>query len=185
MDAMTSQHAWDQALERLLLLFESMDLGGIEHRHRAAMEILDDAKERFLPDSGLSAMEVTMDVVGERLENWFTKALGESADRVRNRTAAGLLAWRVTGGAGRWGDLLLEGDPPAELRQAFANVRAQTGPDLAFSSMTHREMDYGPLESIAQETWHRFAWAPLLKAVIFWTAVFFVLLAIHDHFFSR
>lgn len=74
-------------------------------------------------------------------------------------------------------------DLPNDLRQAFENVRAQTGPDLAFSSMTHREMDYGPLESLAQETWHRFAWAPLLKAVIFWTAIFFLALAIHDHFY--
>ncbi len=183
MDAINTQETWDEALERLLLLFESMDLAGIEHRHRTALQLIEHARQRFNPDLGLSTTEVTMDVVGESLEGWFTKALGESADRVRNRTAAGLLAWRVTGGSQRWGDVLLAGDPPADLRRAFESVRAQTGPDLAFSSMTHREMDYGPMESIAQETWHRFAWAPLLTAVIFWTAIFFLALAIHDHFF--
>ena len=183
MDAMTTQRDWDEALERLLLLFASMDLGGIEHRHRTALDLIAQAKQRFHPDLGLSTTEVTMDVVGEELECWFTTALGESADRVRNRTAAGLLAWRVTGGSERWGDVLLAGDSPTDLRLAFKNVRAQTGPDLTFSSMTHREMDYGPMESLAQETWHRFAWAPLLKAVVFWTAIFFLALAIHDHFF--
>ncbi len=185
MDAINAQQAWDEALERLMLLFESMDLGGIEHRHRTAFELIGHAKARFHSDPRLSTMEVTMDVVGERLESWFTQALGEKAGRVKNRTAAGLLAWRVTGGSQRWGDILLVGEPPAELRHVFEKVRAQTGPDLAFSSMTHREMDYGPMESIAQETWHRFAWAPLLKAVIFWTFIFFLVLAIHDHFYLQ
>ncbi len=69
MDAMSSQSAWDEALERLLLLFESMDLGGIEHRNRTALELIGHARQRFQPDLGLSPMEVTMDVVEEGLEN--------------------------------------------------------------------------------------------------------------------
>ena len=34
----------------------------------------------------------------------------------------------------------------------------------------------GCAEAIAQETWHRFAWAPIFQALLIWSGVFFLLL---------
>jgi hypothetical protein len=182
MDAMTfSQDDWNEAVDRLFVLFETMDFGGIEHRTRVVMEIVGSVRARDL--NGRAPVEACLDEVDERLKLWFQKALGDSAGQTKNRIATGLLAWNVTGGSSRWGDVILAGEPPEELVRVFSGVRAQTGPDLAISSMTPREMDFGAIESLAQETWHQFAWAPLLRAAILWTIVFFVVLAIHDRFF--
>ncbi len=49
--------------------------------------------------------------------------------------------------------------------------------------MTPRPMDFGAMETIAQETWHRFAWAPILRAAVLWTAIFFAALYAYDQFF--
>lgn len=184
MDAMKSRDSgWDEALIRLLTYFEAMDLGGIEHRTRCALEILNEA--RADSSAHTSAVERCMDRAAQKLDGWFARALGPSASNSSNKLASGLLAWKVTGGSKRWGDVVLCAPPTPAVCEAFAGVRAQTGPDLSISSMTPREMDYGPMENLAQETWHRFAWAPLLRAVILWTAVFFAALAIHDHFFLK
>ena len=64
----------------------------------------------------------------------------------------------------------------------LSRVSVRTGPDLAISSMTPREMDYGAMETIAKGTWHRFAWTPLLRAAGLWTAIFFVALYAYDRF---
>jgi hypothetical protein len=50
--------------------------------------------------------------------------------------------------------------------------------------MTPREMDYGAMNH-AQETWHKFSWAPLVRAAGIWTAIFFVALYLHDRFFPQ
>jgi hypothetical protein len=184
MDALKNHEAgWDEALIRLLTYFEAMDLGGIEHRTRCALEIVNEA--RADSSAHASPVERCMDRAAQKLGEWFGEALGSSTGPTSNKLTAGLLAWKVTGGSEFWGDIILSAPPPQALRQAFSGVRAQTGPDLSISSMTSREMDYGPMENLAQETWHRFAWAPLLRAVILWTAIFFAALAIDDHFFLK
>lgn len=184
MDAVDAADAgWDEALSRLLTYFEAMDLGGVEHRTRCALQILSEA--RAAPAPGGEPVERCMDRASEVLGAWFGEALGASGGQSPNKLAAGLLAWSVIGGSKSWGDVILAGPPPRALCEAFSGVRARTGPDLAISSMTPREMDYGPMENLAQETWHRFAWAPLLRAAILWTAIFFAALAVHDRFFLK
>jgi hypothetical protein len=51
--------------------------------------------------------------------------------------------------------------------------------------MTPREMDYGAMETIAQETWHKFSWLPLARTAGIWTAIFFFARYLHDRFFLQ
>ena len=85
----------------------------------------------------------------------------------------GLVALEVTDAAARFPGSVLFGELPEALKALLAGVSVRTGPDLAISSMTPREMDYEGSEA-AQETWHKFSWAPLVRAAGIWTAIFFV-----------
>ncbi len=182
MDAL-NRRDWDEALARLLAFFAALEVGGVEHRTRVAMRILDEARQRQAQNSNLSPVEVTMDVAAESMDRWFVQALEGSRIPPANRVAAGLFALRVTDAAARWPDVLLFGEPPPDLRAALSQVSVSTGPDLAISSMISRKMDYGTMEVIAQETWHKFAWAPILRAAALWTAIFFLLLYTYDRFY--
>ncbi len=185
MDGENTRADWDEATARLLAFFSALELGGVEHRTRLALRMVDEARGRQAQSPALTPVEVTMDVAAERLEDWFAKVLDGSPIPPGKRVAAGLFAWRVTGAAARWPDAVLSGEPPAELKAALASVSMSTGPDLAVSSMTSREMDYGAMEVIAQETWHQFAWTPILGAAALWTGIFFIALYVYDNFFPQ
>ena len=185
MESVNTRDDWDEAAARLLAFFSALEIGGVEHRARLAIRILDEARRRHGIAPALAPVEAAMDVAAEFLEHWFTQALEGSAIPSGQRVAAGLFAWRLTGAAARWPDAVLGGDPPAELQAVLASVSTSTGPDLAISSMTPREMDYGAMEVIAQETWHQFAWTPILGAAALWTGIFFVALYVYDNFFPR
>ena len=185
MELVNTKDDWDEAMARLLAFFSALEIGGVEHRTRLAMRILDEARRRQAQTPELAPVEAAMDVAAESLEHWFGQALAESRIPPGKRVAAGLFAWRLTGAAARWPDAVLGGDPPAELKAVLSSVSTSTGPDLAISSMTPREMDYGAMEVIAQETWHQFAWTPILGAAALWTGIFFVALYVYDNFLLR
>jgi hypothetical protein len=82
------------------------------------------------------------------------------------------------------------GDPEAlvfaELAQAVGDSGSPPAavPPLAHSSMAAQDMDYGAMQKLAEETWQRFAWGPVLRAAALWTAIFFLALFTYDRFFA-
>jgi len=72
--------------------------------------------------------------------------------------------------------MVLEKTCPSDFSEQLSKFRIDASPEIRLSKMTARKMKYGPIEAIAQETWHRFAWAPLFQALVIWTAIFLVLL---------
>jgi hypothetical protein len=181
-DAVNVQLEWDEAMARVLAFFSTLRIGGVEQRVRVALRVLEEARRRCEEKSGLGPVETSMEVAADLLDQWFAKAIGGSADR---RVAAGVVALEVTAAAEHFPNALLSEDPPEELKAMLSGVSVQTGPDLAISSMTPREMDYGAMEAIAQETWHRFGWTPILRAAGIWTAIFFIALYAHSRFFPQ
>lgn len=181
MDAVSTQSEWDEAMARVLAFFSALRIGGVEQRVRVALDVLEEARQRSDQGSELTPIEASMKVAADLLDSWFAKAIDGSSDR---RVAAGVVALEVTDAAERFPNTLFSGEPSDELKAMLASVSVRTGPDLAISSMTPREMDYGAMEAIAQETWHRFGWAPILRAAGVWAAIFFLALYAHDRFFS-
>lgn len=180
MDAIKTEALWDEALDRVLAYLAALNLGGVGHRTRLALSIVEEARRRHTQDSSVPPVELAMSLATQALDHWFGKAFAGAAG---NKVAFGLVAYRVTDAASRWPNAALVNEPPADLQQALASVSLRMGPDLSMSSMVSREMDYGALETIAHETWHKFAWAPLLRAVVIWTLIFFVALFTYEHFF--
>lgn len=174
MDAVKRE--WDEALARLLAYFERLEIGGEEHRVKVALQILARARAGA---ADVPPVRRTMTAARAALEQWF----GEATDG--GKAEFGLLAWRTVNGAERWPDAVLGGPPPPDLRQALRAVALPASPEVRFSSMTSRGMDYGAVETLAQETWHQFAWAPLLRAAALWTGIFFAALYLYDRFFPQ
>ena len=179
MDAVNAE--WDEALRRLQTYLAEMELGGIEHRTRIALRLLDQARATV---GEANPVEHTMRVAQEELMGWFSAALADSTLPANRKVAWGLVAWRMTGGANRWPDAVLEGTPPEEFKRAVAELSLRATPELEVTRMVSREMDYGAMETLAQETWHQFAWAPLVRAAALWTFIFFAALYAYDRFFA-
>ncbi len=180
MDALDTEFIWDEALSRLIAYLTEMEVGGIEHRTRVALRLLDHARATV---GHSHPLEHAMSVAQGEMMAWFDEALG-SVDLPANRKLAwGLVAWRMADGPRRWPDAMLEAVPSEEIKQALAEVSLRSSPDLEVSRMVSRGMDYGAMETLAHETWHQFAWAPLLRAAAIWTAIFFAALYAYDRFF--
>jgi len=189
MDAVTSSDAavgaaetWDDALARLLAYLEDFGIGGVEHRTRIALAILDEARIRYREGSAVACV---MELAFTRMESWFGEAMPRTDDHAARPIESGWVAAHLAEAADRWPDGLLQSPPPQALVQALREATFRMAPDLEVSSMTSREMDFGAMETIAQETWHQFAWASLLRAVAIWVVIFFVALFAYDRFFPQ
>jgi hypothetical protein len=181
-DSVETTQAWDDALARLLAFLDEFEVGGAEHRTRVALRIVDEA--RTLGGEGAPVQRV-MRLIFAELDEWFGLALENTEVPPERRFAAGAVALRAIPGSERWNESVLLAAPTDELKGLLARVSLRTGPELALSSMTSREMDYGAMETLAHETWHQFAWAPLLRAAAIWTAIFFLTLYIYDRYFAK
>jgi len=170
---------WDEALSRLLAFLAAMELGGVESRLRIAVRLIDRARAANPADP----VSATMKLFHEEMEKWFAQALNDPAISEDRRSALGLVALRLLPAHFDGLDSFPLDTPPEELRAAIRGISLRTGPELALSSMTPRAMDFGTMENLAQETWHQFAWGPLLRAALFWTGIFFAALWAYDHFF--
>lgn len=178
MDAVKTTE-WDEALSRLLAFLAALELGGVESRLRIAVRIIDRVRSTQPADP----VNATLKCLHREMEQWFAKALDDPAISADRRAALGLVALRLLPPNSDGLETFPLEPPPETLRAAIRNISLRTGPDLALSSMTPRDMDFGAVENLAQETWHQFAWGPLVRAALIWTGIFFATLLAYDHFF--
>ena len=179
MDAVNDQQAWDEAMGRVMAYLAALELGGVERRTRVAMSILDRARERCVRAAELPAAEAAMTETAETLRVWFAGIFPNDPETAFER---GVVAMKATDAARRWPDAVLTDHPPLAMREALVAAAFPTAPDITLSSMAARDMDFGAMESIAQETWQQFKWAPVLQAAALWTAIFFIALYAYDRF---
>lgn len=174
-----TRNEWDDALARVMAFLAKLQLSDLEHRVRSATRIIDKARFEIVP--GESPVEKSMEILFEEMDIWFSGVLPVPGSR---GAASGVVSLRALGASERWPEAFLDGEPPEEIRKAVAGLSLATGPDLSVSSMVPREMDFGAMEVVAHETWHQFAWGPIVRAAIIWTVIFFALLYAYEHFFA-
>jgi hypothetical protein len=182
MDAIKNQPAWDEALERVLAFLEALGPWSAEYRTRVALRIVKQARQRQGDNPEEEPVRLVMTEAFAELEKWFGEVLASSPDQ---SLPAGMLALEISEAGQRWPDAVLDGEIPAGLSESLGRISIRSGPDLALHRMISREMDYGAMETIAHETWHKFAWAPILRAAAVWTVIFFVALYAYGHFFPQ
>ncbi len=178
MDAVKNQAAWDEATERVMAYFTRLEIGGSEHRAREALEIVERARARCAADISLHPVEAAMTEAAEALQTWYGGVLPGST------VETGIVASLATGAGRGWPDAVLSDTPPADLAAKLAGASVSAGPELALSSMAAQDMNFGAMETLAQETWQKFNWAPVLRAAAIWTVIFFLALYGFERFFA-
>lgn len=168
--------AWNEACARLEDYLESCDVRDPERRWRLALEILEEARSKVAVDSKLAPLQATMETAMSRADEWFEFiASGDGSAR-------GRVGWVSSGASAKFARDFLEPEPPHELIAIVRGETIQAGPDLQSTRVTRTEVDYGPMEDIARETWEKFSWSFVIKAFLLWVVIFFVFWGAWLHF---
>ena len=171
MAAVAPSDGWDQAAKGVGTWLERLGVRPEERRLGLVLEILQEARKKRT--KGIPAV-AAMDVAFGRLEDWAVSIFPESS---RERAVAqALVAMAGSMPADRAGQLILCSPCPSEDAELLRQFSHGGGLEIRLSRMTARGIRFGPIETIAQETWHKFGWAPIFQALLIWTVVFFVLL---------
>lgn len=176
--------AWNVAALRLEDYLRAHRVADREHLLRLNLELLDEAHRGHAAAPERPPLEVTMKLVTDRTEAWFSRLVDEAAPPDPQLAARGRAAWFASGLHARWPSAFLAPAPPAELLAAVRSASLQAGPTLEFSSLTRTEVDYGALENIAGETWQQFSWGHVLRAFLVWVVIFFVAYGAYLRFFQ-
>jgi len=167
-----SREQWNEASRRLETWLETFEIGDEMHSLRLRTIILRHAMDRHAVSPELHPTTVTQKVAAGELENWFKGIIGSQGENPGQTLSNGLLALFLSHAGQRWPEAIGTTDVPPELKEAMQKSSLQLGPDLQISSMTPREIDFGPLSSLARETWQQWEWAPILRALLFWAIIY-------------
>jgi hypothetical protein len=162
---------WDGAARQVEDWLRAVGVGSQQRCLELTLAILKEAREaqgRHEPTA------IAMETAFRKFESWAKSVFPEAAAERAGLQA--LVALHGSQPSRRQLALVLEKACPPDFSEQLSKFRIDASPEIRLSKMTARKMKYGPIEAIAQETWHRFAWAPLFQALVIWTAIFLILL---------
>lgn len=122
------------------------------------------------PDS--TPMEITMDLAMERTTKWFADLLPDGSGTPN--ADQGRVAYFAAGIDRKWPEAFLMAELPSEVLEAARAASVQAGPELEFRSLIRKEVNYGPMEDLARETWEQFSWGHVLRTFLLWVGIFFI-----------
>ena len=171
MAAVTSPTGWDEAARGVGEWLESLGVRPEERKLKLALRILQKARKKKAKGEPLAT---AMDTAFETLEAWAAPIFPQLTPEQARVQA--LLALEGIFPAEQAGELVLSAPFPEKLAERLRQFSHGGGPEIRLSKMTARGIRYGPMEAVAQETWHRFAWTPFFGALFLWTGVFYLML---------
>ncbi len=116
--------------------------------------VIEQAAARHEREPHRAPVELAAEEVEHLIAQWIDRLIGPSDETPARRFA---IAQRAG-----------ERDPPPGLLQDLRSTYLEAGPDLEFSSMMPRPLDYGPISGAAGKTWRTFSKLPLVAGVMVW-----------------
>lgn len=157
-------HEEDAALSRVLGYFERAEIGNLEQRARIALRVIETGRRMRTIRSQTVPTNTAMNILFSEMDRWFAGTGGGTDART---IPEGLVSLRLAA-------TLPESFPFGEQRpEDLVQAPPPSTPPLMVSNMTSEEIDYGGMEVVAHETWHQFAWGPVIRAAGLWTGIFF------------
>jgi hypothetical protein len=166
--------AWNEAYGRLVEYLDTFALGDRAQVTRLALTLLDEAKEAHQRDASQHPTTLTLSRAQAKITAWLRAALADRDQADSRVLSAGSIAVLISRVAQTRPGSFLATPLPDEVRQSLRQALVLTGPDMEFSSMTPRPLDYGPMLDLARQTWHRFDLKTFVSAVCFWIGVYFI-----------
>ena len=177
--------AWNTACLRLEDYLRAHRVHDRERLLRLNLELLDEAHRVHAAGPERTPLDVTMQLVTARTEAWFSHLASGDAAPDGQLAARGRAAWFASGLHREWPAAFLDPNPPDALLSAVRSASLQAGPALEFSSLTRAEVDYGPMEDLAEGTWQQFSWGHVLRAFLIWVVIFLVAYGAWLSFFQK
>jgi len=171
---------WNGACERVERYLLAHGIGDRERVMRLVLDIIGRAKTEWEAGPSRPPVEVAMGLAIARVEEWFSLLGGGVPDAAR-AGRSGYFTGRARDG---WGEAFLLEPPPAELVREVRDASLRAGPDLDPASLSRADVDYGPMEDLARETWEQFSWGHVIKAFVIWLLVFCAAYAAYLRFFQ-
>lgn len=172
--AENERDAWNEAYDRLMDFLRTFELGDHARTSELALNLLRRAQEARQHDGNLEPTTVTLAEAQKSLTEWLAANLDQADKSPSHVLPAGYVALLLSRVYDTAPGSFLAGPLPEELRQALHETLLVTGPDLTVSSMTPRHLDYGPMLTVAKQTWHRWDAREFFIALLFWIAVYFI-----------
>jgi hypothetical protein len=166
--------AWNQAHDRLRDFLSTFALGDHAQVSRLTLLLLDQAREQLRQDSSSVPVSVVMARAQELAKKWLSSNLQIRDQSASQIVASGYVAMLLSRTYRSAPDTFLTSVPPEKITESMRRTLLVTGPDLKISSMTPRDLDYGPMLDLARNTWHRWNAREVGFAVLFWIGVYFV-----------
>ena len=172
METLSFSPEWNAACLRVEDYLRANGISSRTQLLSLTLDIVSQAQQMHLGDASLSPVETAMRLATTRTENWFAKLVGDGS--ATDAPSRGRVAYFAARCGHRWPSAFLSSTPPEAMLTAIRSASIQAGPALEFRSLIRKEIDYGPMEDIARETWDQFSWSHVLRAFLIWVVVFFV-----------
>ncbi|MBS0632108.1 MAG: hypothetical protein JSS11_09360 [Verrucomicrobia bacterium] len=131
--------------------------------------IIEHAAARHELEPHRSPVELAGEEVERLIAEWIDRLIGPSDETPARRFARGRAAIHLANLPELWPSAFLDvRDPPPGLLQDLRSTYLEAGPDLEFSNMVPRPLDYGPISETAGRTWRTFSKLPVLGGVMIW-----------------
>jgi hypothetical protein len=185
-----SDTAWDEAFLRVESYLRAHQIESRLLLNRLVVEIINAARATAVQAGGETTAAAKADPVAlamreaERRTNaWFTRVLGDAVDPDDERLGTrGRIALVLADVPARWPQHFLAATPPPpDLVEAMRAAYIEAGPEMEFTRMIPRPLDFGPIANVADEAWQTFRRWPVLRALVAWI-LFIALLATIWHF---
>jgi hypothetical protein len=174
MTADDEQAAWNQSHDRLQDFLNAFALGDHAQVSRLTLKLLDQAREQHRQDPSLDPVSLAMAQAQKLTGEWFASNLEMRGQPPSELLASGCVALLLSRVFRTAPETFLTDRLPKNLKESMRQTLLITGPDLKISSMTPRDIDYGPMLDLARRTWHRWNSREVIIALLFWTVVYFV-----------
>jgi hypothetical protein len=166
--------AWDEAFLRVESYLRAHQIESRLLLNRLVVEIINAARAVALAapssSSAVDPIALAMCEAERRTNAWFTRVLGDAVDSDDERLGTrGRIALVLADVPARWPQHFLAATPPPpDLVEAMRSAYIEAGPEMEFTRMTPRPLDFGPIANVADEAWRTFRRWPILRAVVVW-----------------
>lgn len=163
---------WNRAYEKLDAYLKAHEVHDHLHRTWAITETLRRVERRWAgKSSGQSLPTLAMEEINEWMIHWFAGFLPENShasDPIAGM-AEGRVALFLCDVFERWPRTILAPSLiPESLKTSLEQRLMQAGPELEFSSMVPRNIDFGRIPIIADNTMDVLNRWPIIRALVVW-----------------
>jgi len=174
-----TMEAWNAAYVRVEDYLRAHRIHNRLHQSRLIQAVLERAARRHETNPALEPTTLAAEEIEAAMDEWFAGILDDKNIPPDRIAAAGRVALLISDGPQKWPYAFLDRHHvPPDFARAMRESSMQAGPDMQFSNMVPRPIDFGTISEAAGETLERFEKWPVLRTLVLWAVFLATLLAI-------